>query len=693
MALRFDKPVPVFVVDTPSIRRRTAAALAAATARAEYRFGIARIAHHTPGTLDYKLAGVLGAMAAGEIPNGTPSPSYVARLAARYRDGERSVADYRDDRTPRGPRPKPVSDAVVDAVEELAKQHGTGDLKHLAYLVNVQVGSTGDDQLSTWRLRRVLHRIGRHGIAAARNGSRAAELDTLPRGTYPTTETHEFWGLDEGDTRFYARAVCRVYNTWVSVRPAIIIIRDHCSGAILAALVVDPTRRIDKAKNRSHVSGFDADDVLAALLSAACEGLARPELRELADTLCGRLRWDNAPSHKALEERLFVRGQLKRAPQSADPDADDEFGAVVGEGLGDGAGEAEVHADTVEPMRAKRNAKRRPDRNGFVERIMGVAKRWLVGPQGHVDEVLPVDRPTEGEDLGRERSVVATSTAGRQSRITPVAVRVLPTIAELQRAVDEVVRRYNTEHTLKRHGMAPVGAARKYAPRTRRRADDLVRLLGARDYKVQREGIVIERNGRAETFEAVNNGILLDVGSVAQVYVDPLLRMAWLEQGRKLIPLRPASQRAAERDAATVAGAQAAAVREASDAEVERRDVKLDAEHGAGTAAEGWEGYKARRRVSVDGDDDREYLDKPPIPRGDDATSEDVDHEDVESLMPSAHPPRDTVGQPSTVGKPTPPAPAGGAPTDAPAPPTPAAPDEIDFDAMLPEVNAPSDYS
>jgi hypothetical protein len=581
MTIEYEKPIAPFVVDTPSIRRRKEQAVAAANARAAYRLGVAEIAFHTPGTLAQKRAAVEGAIRARKIPLGpVPSVERMRQLAARYRDGARSSADYRDDLSPRGPRARCVPQAVVDTTERLAKQHGTGDLKHLAGLVNKEEGLTDGAALSPWRLRRVLEKIGRHRIVAARHGSRAAELDVMPRGTFPSSEFHEYWFLDEGDTNYYAGAVCRITNQLVSVRPSVIVVREHCAGAILAAVVVDPTRRIDKKRNRSFTSGFDAADVHAALLTAACAELAPPELQEFAGTLCRHLRWDNAQAHKSLEQSLFVDGRLKRAEGVSHPD--DEPDAQ-----GDGTARATAAGDVVgravltnedeslppfegpdgEGMRARRIPKRRPDRNGPVERIMSVVKRWLVGHHGHVDEVYPVDRVVPGEDLGRERAVVATANAGRQPRVEPVPVRTLPTIEELQRAVDAVRREYNTEHVLKRNGLTPVGAARQRPPRARRRSDDLVRLLGAHTYTVQREGIVVERGGRAVTFEAANQGVLLQPGSTAMVYVDPLLRMIWLEQGRYLVPLRPQAVRAAEQDPAEVAATAGTAARAASNEE------------------------------------------------------------------------------------------------------------------------------
>lgn len=583
MTIRLEPPIQSFLVSTPSLRRRDLDAMLAANARAERRLAIARLAASTPGTLGAKQTVIRSVIAAGQLAGPVPCLATIHGLLRKYViEGKRSAADYRDDLVPRGPTGAEVPQALVNEIRDLAEDHGVHDLAQLTYLAGGKAEKMGLRPLSMWKLRRVLAAIGAPALSAARHGSRAAELDAFPRvGTYPTRWLHDLWNLDEGDPRYWAKAFCPVREKWVSVRPPAILIRDHRSGLLIGRWLADPSRRIDDAAGRCMTTGFDRDDVLAALLSAAVKDFAIPELREFVGALPSRLRWDNARAHKALDADLFdVPGRFVRDTGSDEPD-DEPVETTDGE-------LSALPSDYI-PVR-------RPDRNGPIERVMSMMKRWMVGHAGHVDEVIPVDRLEPGEDLGRDRSMVATSTTKRQPRLTPVPVRALPTIDDLRMALDQALVRYGTEHKLRRHGMTPRAAARRFMPPHYRRGDDLVRMLGAQTYTVGKGGIEVQRDGRSVEFEPVANGVLLQRGATLKAYVDPLLRCVWLEQGRQLLMLKPKCERAAEQAPADVAQTMSSVARAASDAAAERRAARLDTAAGPGTAAEGDEAYKAAQR-------------------------------------------------------------------------------------------------
>jgi hypothetical protein len=571
MPIERDKTIKPYLVDAPSIRRRRRSAIEHETLKAENRLAVARLAAETPGTLAVKHLAVCAAARAGLLPLPVaPGETTVFNLCTRYRNGEVTADDYRGDRRPRGPSARRFPAALLDIIEDRAQRHGTGDLEQIAQLARDDAKASGIDAswLTVWHLRRALACIGRHTIVAGRQGSRATEMDALPRETYPTRHTHDLWLLDEGDSDYWCRAVCRVTDQWVSVRPSIILIRDHKSGAVLVGLVVDPTRRIEVETNRSMTSGFDSDDVLTALLAAASPDAAREVTKELAGRLPKKLRWDNASAHQLLERLLFEKGRLKRV------DARDPELGVEDDPLFDDEGWAEPE-DTRTQLSGI--GVRRPDKNGGVERIMSPAKRWLVGliDDCHVDEADPEDRVLPPLDRGRDRSEISASDNGRPTRRITVPVMSLPTIEDLQAALDEVVDRYNN-HLLKRVGMTPLAAARKFMPRGGlRRGVDLIRLLGARDFTVQREGIVVERDRHRVAFEAANQGVLLDVGRTAYAYVHPLLQGLWLEQGAYLAFALPKEERAARRDARTVAMMARLRARLASDDAERSRQAQL----------------------------------------------------------------------------------------------------------------------
>lgn len=583
MALEFEKRIKPFVVDTPSIRRRSLGAVHRAQAEAEFQFGVARLAASTPGTLEQKTTAVTGAVIAGLLgPGRPPCREFVRQRLADWNAGKQSVADYRKDRRPRGPRAEPVPEDLVARVRELAADIGPCEIAMLVRRAEPFAKERGYAPLSPWRMRRVLAHIGQHTVTADRHGSRAAEMDALPRYTYPVKHAYDRGALDEGDSRYYAKAVCRVRGIWVSVRPSFVVTRDHRSG-IPTGLIVDPTRRIDERTNTSFTTGFDGDDVLAALLSATVPELAPEYMRDVVG-LYRQLVWDNAAAHHGLEARVFAKGRIARA-EAVDvaADLDEDFG---------------VEETDLPPEVPKTTfiGVRRPDRNGLCERIVGVVKRWSKGLTGDADIYIPTDRIEPGMDLARDRSEVAASASTRRPRRIPIAVEDLPTIEDLQATVDAVLKYYITEHRLKRHGYTPLGAARKFKPRALRSGHDLVRMLEPQTFRVQREGIVVERGGHRVAFEAVDNGVLLRIGATAVAYVDPYLRALWLEQGgRHLVRLRPKLEADAELSSADVAAAAAAAARTASDQSAVLRAASLDTACGPGAADRAWETYERAR--------------------------------------------------------------------------------------------------
>lgn len=573
---------------SPNGRRQRATARMSANARAQWRLLVARTAAEAEGTLLDKYNAVRAAIRSGAIAgNGeVPCVETVRTLLRRFENGAISAADFRDDLSQRGRTAAPFHDAQVEVVRQVAGQVGLGNLAHLTKLVNAVFTERGLPPLSKYRLTRALRLIGLAALTADRQGSRAAVLDAMPRGTYPTRYTHDAWHLDEGDPRIWSRVFCRWCGQWVSAREQAIIVKDHRSGAWLRVHLADASRRVDPETNCCHTTGFDSDDVLACLLSVARPELAAPGFEELAGYLPGRLRWDNAKAHQKLVTDILNPMALKLA-EALELDEEDD--------------ESPVEDEELAPMRTEFIPVRRPDLNGSVERAMQTLKDWTVAARGHVDLVIPEDQLKPGLDLGRHRSQVATSTSERQPRLKVVPVMSLPTHDELQEVLHEVGRRYNTEHVSRRHGMPPLFAARKHMPPRARKGTDLVRALPLSTHTVQRDGIVVQRGGVRIEYDSVHNGIPLPPGAPADVYVDPYQRVLWLEQGRYVVTLKPKTERAAEQDPADLAGGMNDFARRASDEAEVRRDRHLDVEYGAGTAAAGKAAYEAARAQPISG--------------------------------------------------------------------------------------------
>lgn len=578
MTMPFEDPIPPVGLSTPTMRRRQQAAIEGATQRAERRLELARLVSILPGSLTEKRAAIERAIKNRVVTTPwVPARSTIRLLDRMYRvEGKQSAADYRDDLSPRGPAPRDLPPILIAAVRRLAELHGTRDLAQLHYLARVEAEALHLPPLSPWHLRRVLASIGQPAIIAARHGSRAAQMDGFARSTYPTRHTHDLWLLDEADTRYRAKGFCRVREDWYAMRPPVILVRDHRSGAFVGYWVADPSRRIDKATGLCMTSGFDADDVLAALLSAAVPELAHPLLREYAGALPRKLRWDNASAHRALEGKLLQVAERFARDTGTDDPADDDDAETVG-------------------LPISRIPVGRPDLNGGAERGVGLVKRWIIGRPGHVDEMIPVDEIAPGEDLGRDRSLGATSTRGRAPRLDPVPVRALLEIDQLRDHIAETLARYNAEHHLRRNGMTPRAAAKKFMPPRHRRGDDLIRMMGVQSYTVH-DGVQIARDGRSVDFMPLVNGVVLQRGAAVQVYVDPMLRRVWLDQGRRLLALKPKAEHAAEQAPADVARTMAREARAASDGAAQRRAEWIDEQAGPGTAAEGQQAYQEKRK-------------------------------------------------------------------------------------------------
>jgi hypothetical protein len=556
-------------------RRDAAARLEGANERAARRHALASFAARLEGSVEDRLVVIRAAVEADILKGHVPARETLRMLVHRFHQGHVSAADFRDDRNKRGRKERQFAEGHLAVIRTTAGKFGLSNIEQLTVEVNRAAMRQGYPELTRYYVVKALRLIGLERLTAARQGSRAAILDAMSRGTYPVKHTHDAWGLDEGDPRIWTRVFCRGCGEWVSAREPVVVTKDHASSAYLRLQVADVARRINDVTLCCETTGFDRDDVLACLLSAACRELAASGYEELAGALPKLLRWDNASAHKALFTDILEPMLLALAEGLDDPDADESASAEV-----------------LPPPDIAFIPKRRPDRNGSVERSMATLKEWSIAAKGHVDLVIPEDQFTGGITLGHHRALVTSAGTDRQSRLKVVPVASLPTHEELQEVLNELGLRYNREHRVRRHGMTPLFAARKYAAKHTRAGIDLVRALPVAAHKVQREGIVVQRDGVRVAYEAVNNGVQLQVGALAQVYVDPLQRVLWLEQGRGVVVLKAKTEAAAEQDPREFAAAMQERARRASDEADADRDRDLDETYGPGTAEAGKAAYE-----------------------------------------------------------------------------------------------------
>jgi len=318
----------------------------------------------------------------------------------------------------------------------------------------------------------------------------------------PATVAHAVWTLDEHTSRRWCGAFDHTApngGAWVSFRPDVVLVEDNASRAIVGYWVVDPTTRIG-ADGRMKLGGFDTDDVLAALLSAALPPLGTAATRPFAGHLPHeQLRWDNAKAHLAINARLKEIG--------------------------------------LEPPQLPPH---RPINRGIVERLGGTLKAWDEQGLGYDGTFVPTDRVVQDE---REAQATAAATTARRAARTEIAPIDLPRIDEFRRDVERLVYRYNYEHVHRSlNGRTPAQAFQALYPRRgtpeakgMRTGNDLLALLPVETTVVTTHGAVHRGTRYAYTIDRA----MLMVGTPLTVRADPKGRGLLLEHTSGLVLLPP----------------------------------------------------------------------------------------------------------------------------------------------------------
>ena len=528
MGLPYEERTKAFGAPTPSTQQRLTRQARRAWQRADRCFAIARFVAEIPGTTEAKQDAVEAAMKAGLIPIGAvPSARKIRRLEGRYRNGAIKMEDYQD-----GPRsgrpPKRLPNVIEQRIQEVVKggretsaHRLTADLQELAAAAGVEPPTYHD-------VHRRFADAGRLRLAAARHGSRAAEINAAVHIGVPSRHTHDTWALDELRIPISVRRWSPVLGRFESGDRDLIMIVDLKSTVVVGWEIADASRRaMVDAYPGEH--GFDRVDVLGALLNAACPELAPDSTRLFAGYLPNRLRWDSAQPHKSLA------AWINEAP-----------------GL---------------DFDVRRIQKMRPDRNGAAENRVKLLKAMCTGIRGYKGDYLPTDRVDNDAkaNLGHSRTRAAAGSQGPVSRKIPIAPEQLLDDDELRVEIDRVIYQYNFKHVNSFFRARPVDLYHQHlAAKTPRRGHDLVRALEPSTTLVSTNGIRHYAEGREFRFTAEVDGAMLMVDKAVTYYADPLNRGVFLLWDRRLHFLRPHNEPSATR-AARYAKSWAAVARSHSD--------------------------------------------------------------------------------------------------------------------------------
>jgi hypothetical protein len=519
------------------------------------------IAAMTPGSYQDKRAAIQRAMYMSRSLKEGPIPDQrtLAAYEQRWDHGRGKLLSLWYDRRrcgrPEKEFPSLVSTAITDEARFLSKVSHVHRAAAKAAEVHVreEAQRAGTlDRMSDAEIRAaaaaitpsygiVLSRVSDLGPAArsaGRHGSRAAEIDSLPYGTIVAEHTHDVHTLDECFLPRWIRVWEPKLNGgeggWVSALPSLIPVRDVKSDASIGWHIADPGRRVDSETRLRMRSGFDADDVLATLLTVAIPDLAPPSTRHLAGYLPRTLRFDNHSTHKT------VRGMFSD--------------------------------ETADMLRIPRLPKERPINRGDIEREIATLKGLCAGRFAHVDLYVPTDQLTE--EPSRERTRIA-ATLDRATRQTPVAPEDLPDIDMVRRDFDEDLARANRtapgpdalspEQRYRKH------LARRDSPDVPLDGDELITILEPKTVIATGEGVVIERDYERHAFRLMKPGLWIPPGATVTYRADPLLRGIWVDVEGTRVFFPPAEVTGRLLGPKTIARAQRAVARVLSD---EAADIK-----------------------------------------------------------------------------------------------------------------------
>jgi hypothetical protein len=507
------------------------------------------------------------------------------QLAAAYASGKKSVADYLDRR--RAGRPNRIDHVLLDKIRRAVNTNEASPVAELYRELGKMAKELGIATPSYDTVKRRVAELGRTKRTAAAYGARAAQMEGMTHSTVPAQFPHDVWVLDEFDAPFYSKVWDKELELHVSVRASVITIADHLSGVIVGYWLVDPSRRKDPETGLVMRTGFEASDVMAALLSAAWgRKLATPACADFTGWLPRCLRWDNHRTHGSLRpiltelgERLGVEvASFHKASEDAPATSFADWEEVEVEGV--------QYSDAQHGIVVPKLPKMRAINRGKIERTVGVVKGWCAHIDSHADRVIPLDRLETSPKWLRD---VKAGSGSREFRRMPMDVKRLPSIEESRAMLDGVIRRFNHEAVPKRIGMTRRALYKeKWSDTGPRPGVDLLAALPVEATFVREEGIVHDRDGISSVFSYEIEGryaLLLDTEVAYKV--DPLRRGIWVLVENRWCWVPPKFEWASDPGRAEKVARQATAnARYHASETIAALGAQKDARHGPGATAE-----------------------------------------------------------------------------------------------------------
>jgi hypothetical protein len=589
-------PIPPVVLGTRSeaLKRRREAIAHDRQERAEARFALARYLVEGLGTrtlsLRRKAELVRDAIKGHVLPAITPhSHESIRQHEAMWRAGKRSIVDYYE--APREPRRRAVYDPrLLQFITHQITTNRYGSVLNLVRQVEAEAQRLMPP--NTGRVPKydaiadMVRAYGPLERMAAHHGSRAAELYGQAHGTIACTHTHDIWVVDETVAPWSEGGWDWVTEEWVSVIPSLIVVREYKSGVPVGYHVSEPMRRVDELTGRPMRTGYDALDVFAALLAAACPELSPPSTRPFAGCLPRAIRWDNHSTHRRLGPILnWLGGEVKVDVSGffLEPDTRRDEGVPAPDS----------------GISTPRQRVRFPKARGDVENLQRFLKALCVGMDGHVDHVVPLDRLSDDPTDARTEAAAAGVVQPRREVLPPSA---LPSPEAQRLAFDARVAYYINTHHNRVHQRTAKARYYQFMPSAPRKGRDLLLALPVKHGFVSEHGIVVYANSQEHRFtHRLPGHFVLDLGAPVTYRVDPLFRGIWAEIGgaTHYLPSKEVLAAASGQGRAAAAHAVAQA-RVASDHAAAVRAGTIDARHGAGAAAAFAETAKAFTRLTAD---------------------------------------------------------------------------------------------
>lgn len=507
------------------------------------------------------------------------------QLAADYASGKKSESDYLDRR--RAGRPNRIDHVLLDKIRLAVLTNEASPVAELYRTLCKTAEELGIVMPSYDTVKRRVAELGRTKRTAAAYGARAAQMEGMTHSTVPAQFPHDVWVLDEFDAPFYSKVWDTKLEKMVSVRATVITIADHLSGVIVGYWLVDPSRRTDPETGLAMRAGFEASDVLAALLSAAWgRSLATPACADFTGWLPRCLRWDNHRTHGSLRPILTELGQRLGVEVASFHKASEDAPVTSFSDWQEVEVEDVPYSETQHGIVVPKLPKMRAINRGKIERTIGVVKGWCVHVDSHVDRVTPLDRLETSPKWERDVNAGAGS---REFRRMPMDVKRLPSIKESRAILDGVIRRFNHEAVPKRIGMTRRARyKKKWSDTGPRPGVDLLAALPVEATFVREEGIVHDRDGISSVFSYEIEGryaLLLD--SEVAYKVDPLRRGIWVLVESRWCWVPPKFEWASDPGRAEKVARQATAnSRYHASETIAALGAQKDARHGPGATAE-----------------------------------------------------------------------------------------------------------